>query len=71
MALMNVTAHVTENFPPVFLMTALTKHNVPFLYRFYGDSQNLLPHVFHCDMRSEDGKQCNQDECDYFLKFCK
>ena len=86
MVLMNVTAHVTEKFPPVFLMTAsgdflkeqallmasvLTRHNVPFLYRFYGDSQNLLPHVFHCDMRSEDGKQCNQDECDYFLKFCK
>ena len=49
MALMNVTAHVTEKFPPVFLMTAsgdflkeqallmasaLTRHNVPFLYRF-------------------------------------
>ena len=86
MVLMNVTAHVTEKFPPVFLMTAsgdflkeqallmasvLTRHNVPFLYRFYGDSRKLLPHVFHCDMRSEDGKQCNQDECDYFLKFCK
>lgn len=86
LALLNVTAHVTRNYPPVFLMTAsgdflkeqalliasaLTRHNVPFLYRFYGDSQKLLPHVFHCDMRSEDGKQCNQDECDFFLSFCK
>ena len=85
MALINVTAHVTEAYPPVFLMTAsgdflkeqallmasaLTRHNVPFLYRFYGDSRKLLPHVFHCDMRSEDGKQCNQDECDFFLSFC-
>lgn len=85
MDLINVTAYITEDFPPVFLMTSsgdflkeqallmasvLTKHNVPFLYRFYGNSQNLLPHVFHCDMRSEEGKQCNQDECDFFLKFC-
>lgn len=71
MELINVTAHFTEKFPPVFLMTAsgdflkeeallmasaLTRHKVPFLYRFYGNSQKLLIHVFHCDMRSEDRK---------------
>lgn len=84
--LLDVTAHVTEDYPPVFLMTstgdflkeqallmasALIRNNVPFLYRFYGDKKNQLPHVFHCDMRSPYGKQCNQDECEFFLSFCK
>lgn len=76
--------YVTKEFPPVFLMTStgdflkmqavdmackLTEHNVPFEYHFYGDAKKLLGHVFHCDMNNEDGKRCNEDECDFFKSY--
>lgn len=82
----DVTAHVTEDYPPVFLMTSagdflkeqallmaeqLTRYNVPFLYRFYGDARHKLPHVFQCDIRTEDAKYCNDEECTFFKQFCK
>ena len=85
LALLNVTKHITEDYPPVFLMTAsgdalkeqglfmaakLTEKNVPFLYRMYGDKTNLLPHVFHCNIRSEAAKSCNDDQCSFFKGFC-
>lgn len=80
-----VTNHVTENYPPVFLMTAtgdflkdqapdmarkLADCDVPFVYRLYGDRGNRLPHVFHCDMRSADAKYCNDEECAFFKGLC-
>lgn len=79
--LITVTNHVTENYPPVFLMTAvedflkeqaplmvkkLTACEVPFLYRVYGDKKTRLQHVFHCDMRLADAKLCNDEECNFF-----
>ncbi|MCH5270784.1 MAG: alpha/beta hydrolase [Lachnospiraceae bacterium] len=79
--LITVTKHVTENYPPVFLMTAvedflkeqaplmvkkLTACEVPFLYRIYGDKKTRLQHVFHCDMRLADAKLCNDEECNFF-----
>ena len=82
---MDATKHVTDGFPPAFLMTStgdflqkeavkmaqvFTERLVPFELHFYGDKQNLLGHVFHCDMRSEDAKICNDDECAFFKRFC-
>ena len=82
--LVDVIRHITPNFPPTFFMTAtddflknqapilaakLAAENVPFLYRYYGDSSNLLPHVFHCNIRSADAKLCNDEECEFFRKF--
>lgn len=82
--LLNVAKHVTQDYPPVFLMTStgdflkmqalnmarkLTECNVPFFYGFYGDAQNQLGHVFHCDMRSVDGRKCNDDECAFFKRY--
>ncbi len=79
--LVNVLNHVTRDFPPAFLMTSaqdflkneagllaqvLTEHDVPFLYRFYSDKNQPLWHVFHCDVRNEWGKRCNDDECNFF-----
>lgn len=82
--LINVEAYVTQKYPPVFLMTStgdflkfqalimakrLTECNVPFFYGFYGNQKNQLGHVFHCDMRSTDGRKCNDDECDFFKRY--
>lgn len=82
--LINVAAHITGNYPPTFFMTCtedflkpqasvmsakLLEKDVPFVFRYYGDKDNRLPHVFHCDMRSEDAKLCNDEECEFFRKF--
>ncbi|MBR1931651.1 MAG: alpha/beta hydrolase [Lachnospiraceae bacterium] len=83
-ALINVVNHITEQYPPTFFMTCtgdflkvqapilaqrLMECNVPFVYRLYGDIQNKLPHVFHCDVRSTDARLCNDEECDFFKSF--
>ncbi len=85
MDMLCVTDHVTSAFPPAFVMTAtgdflkdqatllaarLMEKNVPFVCRLYGTEEHKLYHVFHCDMRSEDGRKCNDDECDFFKTFC-
>lgn len=82
--MIDVTAHVTNGFPPVFLMTAngdflkgqapvlsrkLEAVGVPFVYRCYGDARNKLGHVFHCDVRSQAARLCNDEECDFFQSF--
>lgn len=86
LALLGVAEYVTEDYPPTFIMTAVddflkmqalvlakkfTECNVPFAYRFYGDKNNKLAHVFHCNMRLQDAADCNDDECKYFEHFCK
>lgn len=78
---LDVTTHITKGFPPVFLMTAnrdflreqapllsraLEANGVPAVYRCYGDAQNPLGHVFHCDIKSPAAKLCNDEECAFF-----
>ena len=80
----NVVKYVTKDFPPAFIMTAnddflraeaprlaakLVEELVPFTMSFYGTSDKPLWHVFHCDMRLEEAKCCNDDECDFFRRF--
>lgn len=82
--LISTVYHVTEDFPPVFLMTCpgdflneqpshiipkLEKLKVPFVYRHYGDKNDDLAHVFHCNIRLEAAKLCNDEECEFFRKF--
>ena len=77
--------HVTDKFPPAVIMTAegdflaqaappmvrkLESLGVPVVYRYYGDRDHVLGHVFHCNMYSADAAQCNRDECDFFRGFC-
>ncbi len=79
--LTDVCAHVTDKYPPAFIMTvpgdflrsqarlianALTDNSVPFIFRYYGSKKNPLHHVFHCNMRLEDARICNDDECGFF-----
>ena len=82
--LIGVANHVTGNYPPCFVMTCtddflkyqapvmvekLILENVPFEMHYYGDKKNLLPHVFHCDVKSQDAKVCNNETCEFFRKF--
>ncbi|MBO7678002.1 MAG: alpha/beta hydrolase [Erysipelotrichaceae bacterium] len=73
--------HVCEGFPATFVMTAtgdfLLEQAMPMYealkgkgveaeYHCYGDEVNRLPHVFHCNIRTEDARICNDDECVFF-----
>jgi acetyl esterase/lipase len=79
--LVNVAGHVTEAFPPTFLMTctgdflleqaplmirAFLDRKVPHVFRFYGNAGKDLGHVFHCNMKLEEAHACNRHECEFF-----
>ena len=81
MYLINVLNHIKSDFPPSFVMTAvkdfvkdqapllvekLKDNNIEYIYKIYGDENNELGHVFHCDIKTDSAKLCNKDECDYF-----
>ena len=74
-------SHITENYPPVFLMTAsgdftqsqalamaecLMERKVPFLFRFYDNEAHDLKHVFHVDMKCPQAEICNDETCRFF-----
>ena len=76
--------YINEHFPPCFIMTSnndflkeqpvelkrkLDMFGVPYTYRFYGDENHSLGHVFHVDMYNEIVKICNDHECEYFMGF--
>ena len=80
----SVMAHISGAFPPAFVMTAegdfladqaaplaeaLQALGVPAEYRYYGGPGQVLGHVFHCNMRSEEAAACNRDECGFFRRF--
>lgn len=77
----DVTLHVTEKFPPVYIMTAegdflkeyaplLTKRfdelGVPYEFHMYGSNEVPLYHNFECNMKEEEAVKCNDDECRFF-----
>ena len=81
--LIDAAAHITEKFPPAFVMTSLgdaLKQQAPFItdalkaagvryeYRCYGTEEKPLWHVFHCDPALPEAAVCNDDECEFFKK---
>ncbi|MBQ9269786.1 MAG: alpha/beta hydrolase [Oscillospiraceae bacterium] len=80
----NVLRHMNSDFPPVLYMTCsgdflqdqaallgerLHKLQIPSVSKFYGDKDHILPHVFHCDIRSHEAARCNDEECAFFRSF--
>lgn len=47
----------------------LQAKNVECDYKLYGSAEKPLYHVFHCDIKSEDAKQANDDEINFFKKY--
>jgi acetyl esterase/lipase len=77
----NVVKNLTSDFPPTFFMTCtgdfllpqaqlleqgLIQNKIPHVFRFYGDANHELGHVFHCNMKLNIAHKCNKDECDFF-----
>lgn len=85
-ALLNVTDHVNDKFPPVYMMTAvgdfvkeqapkleakLKEHHVYYEYKLYGNEENPLYHVFHVTLQEPFGQLCNDEECDFFRRMSR
>ncbi len=85
-AMLNPLPYITEQYPPVFVMTAegdflkeqapllvrvLMEKEVPFLYRYYRNPKKKLGHVFHCNIRTADAALCNEEECSFFRELCQ
>lgn len=78
-----VLEHITPAYPPVFVMTAsgdflktqapllvhkLEEMQVKYEYQVYGDTEHKLGHVFHCDIRTDAARLCNDAECEFFRR---
>lgn len=81
-----VKSHLIKDFPPSFIVTAegdfLSGQAKPFYdllksigaeteYKYYGDKEHVLKHVFHIDIKLEEARICNEDECNFFKKHIK
>lgn len=81
---MDVLKYIDSRYPPSFVMSAvadfllpcaapmaafLTEKGVENELHIYGEKgKNELGHVFHCNMRSTDAAQCNDEECAFFKR---
>lgn len=79
----SLICHVSDDFPPCFIMTAvgdfLKCQAEPFYnlvrtlgveaeYHCYSDEEVELTHVFHINIKLEGARKCNEDECEFFLR---
>lgn len=53
------------------LKARLTELGTDFTDKVYGSKENPLGHVFHCNIKTQSAKECNDDECAFFQKYVK
>ncbi len=83
---LTVIKHVTPDFPPSFIMTAncdslrsespllekaLKEKGVPCRYKEYGSDECKLFHVFHCNIKTAEAAEANDDECSFLRELIK
>lgn len=79
----NILEYMNEKFPETFLMASvnddlcscsdimkskLEELGIPHIYNKYGYSDLSVGHVFHINIISDEAKQCNSDEINFFNK---
>ena len=84
--LLHTTDHITADYPPCFLMTAvddfmkdqqkpmedaLKAKGVRYVSKIYGDENNRLGHVFHCNVRDKNAAAANTEQLDLFRSFLR
>ena len=82
-SVLHILNYVNKNFPETFLMASindkllpasglikekLEEFSVPYEYHDYGQSNPADGHVFHVNLRSEEGKRCNKEELEFFTR---
>lgn len=79
-----IEKYITSDFPPAYVVSApndfllcqlqplvdlLQSKNIHVESKIYGTKEDPnAAHVFHLNMRLDYGKQCNDDECDFFRR---
>lgn len=53
------------------MVNKLSENGVDAVYKFYGDDQNKLGHVFHININNSVAKLCNEAECNFFKEQIK
>ncbi len=81
LALLDIPKHITAAFPPCYLMSArgdfnaaqpetlipaLERSGVRYQCKIWGDAQNPLGHVFHCNIRDAHAAAANRAELAFF-----
>lgn len=82
---LKIEKYITADFPPAFVVSApndfllcqlqplvdlLQGKGVPVESKIYGTKEDpQAVHVFHLNLKLDYGKQCNDDECDFFRKY--
>lgn len=76
-----VENHIKKGFPISYIATGegdflkdqstiltniLKEKNIDYVYKYYGDINHPLKHVFHVDIKLEEARNCNKDECSFF-----
>ena len=84
--MLDAAAHVTGDFPPTFIMTcegdflkdqaavikkSLDAAGVKNELHCYGNAEQPLWHVFHCDPKLTEAVVCNDEECNFFRSLIK
>lgn len=80
----NVIKYINKDFPPAYLMTSeydflkedakpmyelLKQKGIQCAYKLYGkEGDNYMGHVFHLNLRLEEARVCNDEECGFFNK---
>ena len=79
--LMSSDLFINDKFPKTFIMSCygdplsyeylymkdkLKENGVKVVEKYYGTEEKPLCHVFHCDIRRDESKICNKEECDFF-----
>jgi len=82
-SLVHILNYVNKDFPETFLMASvndpllpasgvlkkrLEKASVPHENHEYGHTNPADAHVFHVNLRSEEGQRCNKEELEFFLQ---
>lgn len=77
---------ITKDFPPAYVMSsngdflrnqqpilldALKQKGILHEYHEYGDETETLYHVFHCNIRLDAARKCNDEVCSFFRKHIK
>jgi hypothetical protein len=53
-------------FQAPYMKEELEKFQITHEYKIYGNGKEEIGHVFHCNMRLPEAKQCNDEECEFF-----
>lgn len=82
----SVFKFITDKYPPTFVMTSnedflreepaliipiFEEKGIEYVSKKYGDEEHHLLHVFHVNIKTEEAKVCNDEECDFFKAHIK